>query len=107
MAVTRCARLAALAITAGLPLGRQPGWIDTAVQPVVRLGVHAALSRLGAVAVVMRPDTDLSASVRLGRVTEILTDPTNLDAARQLPGQVLVLGGGEASAYALGASTCG
>ncbi|CKZ46934.1 acyl-CoA synthetase [Mycobacterium tuberculosis] len=55
----------------------------------------AALSRLGAVAVVMRPDTDLSASVRLGRVTEILTDPTNLDAARQLPGQVLVLGGGE------------
>jgi len=55
----------------------------------------AALSRLGAVAVVMRPDADLAASVRLGGVTEILTDPTNLDAARQLPGQVLVLGGGE------------
>ncbi len=56
----------------------------------------AALSRLGAVAVVMRPDTDLVASVRLGGVTEILTDPTNLDAARDLPGQILVLGGGEA-----------
>ncbi|HUH69238.1 MAG TPA: acyl-CoA synthetase, partial [Mycobacterium sp.] len=59
----------------------------------------AALSRLGAVAVVMRPDADLAASVRLGRVTEILTDPTNLDAVlasgRQLTGQVLVLGGGE------------
>jgi putative long chain acyl-CoA synthase len=55
----------------------------------------AALSRLGAVAVVMRPDADLAASVRLGKVTEILTDPTNLDAARQMPGQVLVLGGGE------------
>ncbi|HEX4559176.1 MAG TPA: acyl-CoA synthetase [Mycobacterium sp.] len=55
----------------------------------------AALSRLGAVAVVMRSDADLAASVRLGGVTEILTDPTNLDAARQLPGQVLVLGGGE------------
>ena len=55
----------------------------------------AALSRLGAVAVVMRPDADLAASVRLGGVTEILTDPTNLDAARQMPGQVLVLGGGE------------
>jgi putative long chain acyl-CoA synthase len=54
-----------------------------------------ALSRLGAVAVVMRPDADLTASVRLGRVTEILTDPTNLEAARQWPGQVLVLGGGE------------
>jgi putative long chain acyl-CoA synthase len=55
----------------------------------------AALSRLGAVAVVMRPDSDLAASVRLGGVSEILTDPTNLDAARQMPGQVLVLGGGE------------
>jgi putative long chain acyl-CoA synthase len=55
----------------------------------------AALSRLGAVAVVMRPDADLAASMRLGGVTEILTDPTNLDAARQMPGQVLVLGGGE------------
>ncbi|OBJ01162.1 acyl-CoA synthetase [Mycobacterium alsense] len=56
----------------------------------------AALSRLGAIAVVMRPDADLAASVRLGGVSEILTDPTNLEAARQLPGQVLVLGGGEA-----------
>jgi putative long chain acyl-CoA synthase len=55
----------------------------------------AALSRLGAVAVVMRPDADLATMVRLGGVTEILTDPTNLDAARQLPAQVLVLGGGE------------
>jgi putative long chain acyl-CoA synthase len=55
----------------------------------------AALSRLGAVAVVMRPDTDLATTIRLGGVTEILTDPTNLDAARQQPGQVLVLGGGE------------
>src|SRR5262249_38019008 len=55
----------------------------------------AALSRLGAVAVVMRPDADLATMVRLGGVTEILTDPTNLEAARQLPGQVLVLGGGE------------
>lgn len=55
----------------------------------------AALSRLGAVAVVMRPDADLAASVRLGGVSEILTDPTNLEAAREMPGQVLVLGGGE------------
>ncbi|WP_232022108.1 acyl-CoA synthetase [Mycobacterium basiliense] len=55
----------------------------------------AALSRLGAVAVLMRQDVDLSAQVRLGGATEIITDPTNLSAARQLPGQVLVLGGGE------------
>jgi putative long chain acyl-CoA synthase len=60
----------------------------------------AALSRLGAIAVVMRPDADLAASVRLGGVTELLTDPANLDAVlaadRQGLRQVLVLGGGEA-----------
>ncbi|MBV9512465.1 MAG: acyl-CoA synthetase [Mycobacteriaceae bacterium] len=55
----------------------------------------AALSRLGAVAVLMTPDSDLAAEARIGRVSEILTDPTNLDTARQLPGHVLVLGGGE------------
>ena len=55
----------------------------------------AALSRLGAVAVLMPPDGDLVEAARLGGVAEILTDPTNLDAARQLSLQVLVLGGGE------------
>ncbi|OBJ48737.1 acyl-CoA synthetase [Mycobacterium sp. 1423905.2] len=55
----------------------------------------AALSRLGAIAVLLRPDSDLAAAVRLGGVREIMTDPTNLEAARQLPGQILVLGGGE------------
>ena len=54
----------------------------------------AALSRLGAVAVLLKPDIDLAASVRLGGVTEIITDPTNLETARQLPEQILVLGGG-------------
>jgi putative long chain acyl-CoA synthase len=55
----------------------------------------AALSRLGAVAVLMAPDTDLVAAARIGNVSEIITDPTNLETASQLPGQVLVLGGGE------------
>jgi putative long chain acyl-CoA synthase len=55
----------------------------------------AALSRLGAVAVLLKPDVDLAAAVRLGGVTEIITDPTNLEIARPLPGQILVLGGGE------------
>ncbi|OHV04813.1 acyl-CoA synthetase [Mycobacterium talmoniae] len=80
------------------------------IQVGVRQGVHvgvlmetrpsalvaiAALSRLGAVAVLMPPDGDLAEAARIGGVAEILTDPTNLDAARQLPCQVLVLGGGE------------
>lgn len=55
----------------------------------------AALSRLGAVAVLMPPDADLGLAARLGGVREILTDPTNLKAARRLSLQVLVLGGGE------------
>lgn len=86
------------------------GLIDVGVRQGDRVGVLmetrpsalvaiAALSRLGATAVVMRPDADLAASVRLGGVTELLTDPTNLDAVlasdRQGLRQVLVLGGGE------------
>jgi putative long chain acyl-CoA synthase len=55
----------------------------------------AALSRLGAVAVLMAPDTDLAAAARIGNVSEIITDPTNLETAGQFPGHVLVLGGGE------------
>ena len=69
----------------------------------------AALSRLGAIAVVIRPDADPAASVRLGRVTEIITDPTNLDAVlasdRTMTGQVLVLGGGESRDLHLPADT--
>jgi putative long chain acyl-CoA synthase len=88
--------------------------IDNVVRGLIRVGVRqgqhvgvlmetrpsalvaiAALSRLGAVAVLMRPDVDLAAAAGLGGVTEIITDPTNLAAARQLPGRIMVLGGGE------------
>lgn len=56
----------------------------------------AALSRLGAVAVLMPADADLAEAARLGAVTEIITDPSNLESARALDMRVLVLGGGEA-----------
>lgn len=83
------------------------GLIDVGVRQGEHIGVLmetrpsalvaiAALSRLGAVAVLMSPDADLAAAVRMGKVTEIITDPPNLETARQLPGQILVLGGGEA-----------
>ena len=55
----------------------------------------AALSRLGAVAVLMPPDADLSTAARIGAVSEIIADPSYLEAARKLPMRVLVLGGGE------------
>ncbi|MFA7513749.1 MAG: alpha/beta fold hydrolase, partial [Mycolicibacterium vanbaalenii] len=44
----------------------------------------AALSRLGAVAVLMPPDADLAEAARLGAVTEIIADPSTLDTARSL-----------------------
>ncbi|MBS9533083.1 acyl-CoA synthetase [Mycobacterium sp. M1] len=86
------------------------GLIDMGVRQGVHVGVLmatrpsalvaiAALSRLGAVAVLMPPDGDLVAAARLGGVAEIITGPVNLEraagAARELNCQVLVLGGGE------------
>ena len=56
----------------------------------------AALSRLGAVAVLMPPDADLNEAARLGAVSDVIADPVHLDAAKKLPLRVLVLGGGEA-----------
>lgn len=86
------------------------GLIDVGVRQGVHVGVLmdtrpsamvaiAALSRLGAVAVLMPPDGDLAAAAGLGGTSEIITDPGNLDlalaAARELDCQLLVLGGGE------------
>ncbi|MDF2584097.1 MAG: acyl-CoA synthetase [Mycobacterium sp.] len=82
------------------------GLIEVGVRQGVRVGVLmqtrpsalvaiAALSRLGAVAVLMPPDADLAEAARLGGVAEVLTDPANLDIARTLDRRVLVLGGGE------------
>jgi putative long chain acyl-CoA synthase len=82
------------------------GLIDVGVRQGVHVGVLmetrpsalvaiAALSRLGAVAVLMPPDVDLAAAARLGAVSEIIADPSHLDAARRLGKRVLVLGGGE------------
>ncbi|MGY4651391.1 acyl-CoA synthetase [Mycobacterium sp. URHB0021] len=82
------------------------GLIDVGVRQGAHVGVLmetrpsalvaiAALSRLGAVAVLMPPDADLLTAARLGAVSDIIADPSNLEAARQLAMRVLVLGGGE------------
>jgi putative long chain acyl-CoA synthase len=88
--------------------------IDAVVRGLVSLGVHqgehvgvlmstrpsglsvvAALNRLGAVAVLMRPDGPVAREAELGRVTRIVADPElagrALDAGVE---EVLVLGGG-------------
>jgi putative long chain acyl-CoA synthase len=54
----------------------------------------AALSRLGAVAVLLPPDDDLVTAVQLCEVTDIVTDPDHLAAATATGVRVLVLGQG-------------
>lgn len=57
--------------------------------------VVAALSRLGAVAVLMRPDGDLVREAELGEVESVIADPEQATAAAAaLDVDVLVLGGG-------------
>ena len=59
------------------------------------LTVVAALNRLGAVAVLMRPDGDPAREAELGRVRRIVADPQNGEAAMAATDlQVYVLGGG-------------
>ncbi len=59
------------------------------------LSVVAALNRLGAVAVLMRPDGPVEREAELGQVTRIVADPELAERAREAGGgDVLVLGGG-------------
>ncbi|XRQ04416.1 AMP-binding protein [Actinomadura welshii] len=50
------------------------------------LALIAALSRLGAVAVLLRPDGDPAAEARLGRVTRVIADPEHAARAAKLDG---------------------
>ncbi|MGI9126233.1 MAG: acyl-CoA synthetase [Mycobacterium sp.] len=80
-------------IEVGVRQGSRVGVLmDTRPSALVAI---AALSRLGAVAVLMPPDADLVAATRLGGITDLITDPANHEAASALPVQILVLGGGE------------
>jgi putative long chain acyl-CoA synthase len=58
------------------------------------LVVIAALSRMGAVAVLLPPAADLSAAIRLGGVSDIVVDPEHVEQAAETDCRVLVLGGG-------------
>ncbi|MDT4938164.1 MAG: putative long chain acyl-CoA synthase, partial [Pseudonocardiales bacterium] len=57
--------------------------------------VVAALSRLGATAVLLRPDGDLGREADLGRITWVISDPERVDRIGELDGVTwCVLGGG-------------
>ena len=59
------------------------------------LTVVAALSRLGAVGVLLRPDGDASREAELGQCTKVIADPDHMHLAMKAKGaHVFVLGGG-------------
>jgi putative long chain acyl-CoA synthase len=58
------------------------------------LATVAALNRIGAVAVMLRPGEDVVAETALGRASRIVADPEHVEAALAARVQVLVLGGG-------------
>jgi putative long chain acyl-CoA synthase len=83
------------------------GLIASGVRPASRVGVLmetrpsalaavSALSRLGAVAVLLAPGSELTRAVELTGATTIISDPENLRDAAGTGGRVLVLGGGNA-----------
>ncbi|MHA7651052.1 AMP-binding protein [Mycobacterium sp. ML4] len=77
-------------IAAGIRQGAHIGVLmDTSPSALTAI---AALSRLGAVAVLLPPDDDLAAAVRLCEVTDIVTDPGHLATAVATGARVLVLG---------------
>jgi len=58
------------------------------------LALVAAVNRLGAVAVLLRPDGDVAADIAVGGVEHLVTDPDHVDLARSAwPRTVHVLGG--------------
>lgn len=88
--------------------------VDSVVKGLMSVGVHsgdqvgvlmstrpsaftvvAAISRLGATAVLLRPDGDVAREAKLAAITTVVADPEHAEAAAALPGvQCCVLGGG-------------
>lgn len=83
------------------------GLISVGIRPAMRVGVImetrpsalatvAALSRLGAVAVLLAPGSELVRALELTGVDTVVADPENLRHAAETGARVLVLGGGDA-----------
>lgn len=69
------------------------------------LAVVAAINRLGAIAVMLRPEGDLAAELAAGAVEHLITDPEHAESsANAWKGTVFVLGGVNASGRRLPAS---
>lgn len=82
------------------------GLIVSGVRPSARIGVLmetrpsalaaiAALSRIGAIAVLLPPGGDLDSALKAVDVSTVVTDPENMKSATLVAANVLVLGGGD------------
>jgi putative long chain acyl-CoA synthase len=82
-------------LSVGVRQGEHVGVLMTA-RPSA-LAAAAAISRIGAVAVLMRPDGDLRREATLGQIERIIADPERAGSAASLEGiPTFVLGGGGA-----------
>lgn len=63
----------------------------------VLLWTAAALSRIGAVAVLLRPGSDIAAELRIGRARRVLVDASHLDEVRKAGVRTHVIGGSGSS----------
>jgi len=80
-------------LSVGVRQGEHVGVLMTARPSALALA--AAISRIGAVAVLMRPDGDLGREARLGQIERIVADPERAAQASELEGvETFVLGGG-------------
>jgi putative long chain acyl-CoA synthase len=80
-------------ISVGVRVGEHVGVLmDTRPSALVAV---AALNRLGAVAVMLRPDGPTARETQLAQITRLMVDPEHVNAA-ELGLEVLVLGGGGA-----------
>ncbi|GAA1483037.1 acyl-CoA synthetase [Gordonia sinesedis] len=96
---TRINNVVAGLIACGIRPGQHIGVLmDTRPSALV---VVAALSRLGAVGVMLAGDSDVDEMLRLAECTVIVADPSHLDLAAQHSDRVLVLGGGSGDARAI------
>ncbi|WP_051181921.1 acyl-CoA synthetase [Nocardia vinacea] len=83
------------------------GLVSVGIRPAMRVGVVmetrpsalasvAALSRIGAVSVLLAPGSELERAIELTGIKALISDPENLRAAAATGTRVLVLGGGSA-----------
>jgi putative long chain acyl-CoA synthase len=90
---TRIDAVVAGLLSVGVRQGEAVGVLmDT--RPSMLIAV-AALNRIGAVVVLLRPDGSLAEEIKLGGAGRIVTDPEHVDSVRaQIDAEVFVLGGG-------------